>query len=287
MGGKSKSMPDFSVMEALGRQGQQMAGGLGQQQMQFAQQQFDQNNPLFRDMASVSMGLQSYNANMGKNMGDMFQNTYMPMMQEQANAARNFNTETHREGLAQQAAADVARAFSTQQGASNRNMAAMGINPNSGRFAGQQRAGDLSLAAARAGAMTGTRRQAEAEGLNRVGSAIGQGNGLAGMAGNAFASSMNAGNMAGNMLRAPGQDYMAGLQSGGNMMLRGHEYAMQGLQGSLGGQQDAYNTASSENGAMWGGIGSLAGGLAGSFLGPMGTAAGSYFGKYLAGRMAS
>jgi hypothetical protein len=227
--------------------------------MDFARQQYDELNPMYRDMASMNMGLQSYNANMGKNMGDMYQNTYMPMMQEQANAARNFNTDAYREGLAQQAAADVARAFSTQQGASDRNMAAMGVNPNSGRFAGQKRASDLSLAAARAGAMTGTRRQAEAEGFNRVGSAINSGQGLAGMAGNTFASSMNAGNAAGNMLQIPGQNYMAGLQSGGNTMMQGHQYAMQGLQGSLGGQMDAYTARANERGALWSGIGSLAG----------------------------
>lgn len=287
MGGKSKgSMPNFQALEALGRQGQGLANNLGQQQMQFAQQMYDRQMPLYDNMASINMGLQSYNADMGKNMGDMFQQTYMPMMQEQANAARNFNTEAYREGLAQQAAADVARAFSNQRGASERNMASMGVNPNSGRFAGQQRANDIGLAAARAGAMTGTRRQAEAEGQQRMGAALSQGQGLGGMASQAFGTSMNAGSMAGNMLQVPGQNYMAGLQGAGNMMLQGHNFAMQGLQGSLGGQMDAYNAKAAEDGAMWSGIGSLAGMAAGSFLGPMGAGAGSYLGKYMAGKMA-
>jgi hypothetical protein len=279
MGGKSKGMPDFSVLEALGRQGQSMANGLGQQQIDFARAQYDQTNPMFQNMASINMGLQSYNADQGKAMGDMYRNTYMPMMQEQANAARNFNTEAHREGLAQQAAADTARAFSTQQDATGRSMASMGINPNSGRFAGMQRGNALTLAATRAGAMTGTRRQAEAEGLNRVNSAIAGGQGLGGMATQAFGASVNAGNTAGNMLQMPGQTFMAGLQGGHNTMMQGHQYAMQGLQGSLGGQMDAYNAKANERGAMWGGIGSMAGMAAGSFLGPMGAAWGAKMGQ--------
>ncbi|NCC26600.1 MAG: hypothetical protein EOM22_00230 [Gammaproteobacteria bacterium] len=266
MSGKSKGMPDYSALEALGRQGQGMANNLGQQQIDFARMMYERQAPQFDQMASINRGLQSYQADQGKAMGDMYRDTYMPMMQEQANAARNFNTEAHREGLAQQAAADTARAFTNQQAASARSMAAMGINPNSGRFSGQQRGSDLALAAARAGAMTSTRRQAEAEGFNRVGSTINSGQGLAGMAGNAFASSMNAGNSAGNMLRMPGQDYMSGLQTGGDMMMRGHQFAQQSLMGSLNGQMDAYNARANERGAMWQGIGSLAGMGLGGFL---------------------
>lgn len=286
MGGKSKGMPDYSALEALGRQGQTMAGNLGQQQIDFARMMYERQAPQFDQMASINRGLQSYQADQGKAMGDMYRDTYMPMMQEQANAARNFNTEAHREGLAQQAAADTARAFSTQQAASARSMASMGINPNSGRFAGMQRGSDLALAAARAGAMTGTRRQAEAEGQNRIAMAMNQGQGLAGMAGNAFASSMNAGNSAGNMIRMPGQDYLQGMQGGQNMMMQGNQFAMNGLQGSLGGQMQGYQAGADERGAMWGGIGSLAGMALGSFGGPMGAAAGSYLGKYMAGKMA-
>ena len=265
MGVKYKGMPDFSALESLGRQGQGMANNLGQQQIDFARAQYDQMNPVFQNMASINTGLQSYNADQGKAMGDMYRNTYMPMMQEQANAARNFNTEAHREGLAQQAAADTARAFTNQQAASGRSMAAMGINPNSGRFAGMQRGTDLALAAARAGAMTGTRRQAEAEGLNRVNSAIAGGQNLGGMASQAFGTAMNAGNMAGNLMRMPGQDYMAGLQGGQNMMMRGHQFAANGLQGSLDGQMRGYESAAQERGALYQGIGQMAG-MAGGFM---------------------
>lgn len=265
MGGKSKGMPDYSALEALGRQGQAMAGNLGQQQIDFARMMYERQAPQFDQMASINRGLQSYQADQGKAMGDMYHNTYMPMMQEQANAARNFNTEAHREGLAQQAAADTARAFSTQQAASARSMASMGINPNSGRFAGMQRGSDLALAAARAGAMTATRRQAEAEGLNRVNSAIAGGQNLGGMASQAFGTAMNAGNMAGNLMRMPGQDYMAGLQGGHNMMMRGHQFAANGLQGSLDGQMRGYESAAQERGALYQGIGQMAG-MAGGFM---------------------
>ena len=56
----------------------------------------------------------------------------------------------------------------------------MGVNPNSGRFAGMQNATGLQQAAMRANAMTGTRQQAEQMGYARQLDAAGLGRGLAG-----------------------------------------------------------------------------------------------------------
>lgn len=269
MGSKSRpAAPDYNALMQHGMAAQGQMNALGQQQLQFAQQQYQDLLPRMTGIADSQMGAMSYQMDQGKAMGDMFRQTYMPMMEEQANAARNFNTEAHREGLAQEAAADVARSFTNTQAASARNMASMGVNPNSGRFAGMQRGSDLALAAQRANAMTGTRRQAEAEGQRRMAAAINGGQELAKMSRGALGDAVGAGDSAGLMYMAPGNNYMKHLEQGIGTIGDGIYYGQRGLQGALNGQQAMYDSQLEQNSAMWKGLGSLAGmGLGGWFAG--------------------
>jgi hypothetical protein len=223
------------------------------------------------------MGAMSYQMDQGKAMGDMFRQTYMPMMAEQANAARNFNTEAHREGLAQQAAADVSRAFTNTNAASARNMASMGVNPNSGRFAGMQRGNDIALAAQRANAMTGTRRMAEAEGQQRMASAINGGQELAGMSRLGINSGLAAGDSAGTMYLAPGNNYMRAAEMGIRTIGDGIDYGQRGMGGAMSGMQDNLNNTVSPLG------GAASGAMMGSAFGPWGAALGG-IGGYLFAR---
>jgi hypothetical protein len=266
MGKSTTAPPDYTGLMAASSAAQAQQAAYANQMMNFTQQQYNDLSPKFNQLADQQAGTAAYQTNQGRAMGDMYSQTYMPLMQEQANAARNFNTEAHREGLAQEAAADVARAFSNQQAASARGMASMGVNPNSGRFAGLQRATDLSQAAQRAAAMTGTRRQAEAEGQNRMNTAIAQGQGLAGASNNAFNSALSAGNAAGNMYMAPGQMYMSGLGAAAGQMAVGQQMGLDGLSASLQGQGSLYTAGLARDGAMMQGLGSMAGMAAGGFL---------------------
>jgi hypothetical protein len=270
-------MPDYNKLMQHGMAAQQQMGNLGQQQLDFARQQYQDMLPRMTGIADAQIGAMSYQMDQGKAMGDMFRQTYMPMLAEQANSARNFNTDAHREGLAQQAAADVARASANTNAASARSMASMGVNPNSGRFAGMQRGNDIALAAQRANAMTGTRRQAEAEGQRRLGMAITGGQALAGMSGNALASGLSAGNSAGAMYIAPGNNYMNAMQSGIGTIGAGIGYGQRGLGGAMSGMQDGLNNTVSPLG------GAASGAMMGSAFGPWGALAGGALG-YLAAR---
>lgn len=268
MGAKSKGpMPDYNQLMQHGMAAQGQMTALGQQQLAFARQQYQDMLPRMTGIADAQMGAMSYQMDQGKAMGDMFRQTYMPMMQEQANAARNFNTEAHREGLAQEAAADVARANTNTRAASARNMASMGVNPNSGRFAGMQRGNDLVLAAQRADAMTGTRRAAEAEGQRRMGMAITGGQDLAGMSRGSINAAVGAGDSAGTMILAPGNNYMRAVEMGIGTIGDGIDYGQRGLAGALDGQQAMYDSVVEQNAAGWKGLGTLAGMGLGGWLG--------------------
>jgi hypothetical protein len=270
-------MPDYNKLMQHGMAAQQQMGHLGQQQLAFARQQYQDMLPRMTGIADAQMGAMSYQMDQGKAMGDMFRQTYMPMMAEQANAARNFNTEAHREGLAQQAAADVSRAFTNTNAASARNMASMGVNPNSGRFAGMQRGNDIALAAQRANAMTGTRRMAEAEGQQRMAAAITGGQELAGMARLGINSGLAAGDSAGTMYLAPGNNYMRAAEMGIRTIGDGIDYGQRGMGGAMSGMQDNLNNTISPLG------GAASGAMMGSAFGPWGALAGGALG-YLAAR---
>jgi hypothetical protein len=76
------------------------------------------------------------------------------------------------EAAAGQASADVAGSYDASIGAQRRHLQRFGVNPTSGRYAGQERAMAQARAAAQAGAMTKSRRDAYKEGLMAQGSAL-------------------------------------------------------------------------------------------------------------------
>ena len=74
---------------------------------------------------------------------------------------------------ADQAQADVAQAFSGTMESANRELARMGVNPNSGAFAAQKKTDSLAQAKAIGGARTTARTGAEQENFGRLQTAFG------------------------------------------------------------------------------------------------------------------
>jgi hypothetical protein len=185
--------------------------------------------------------------------------TYRPLEQKIVQDAMNFNTDAYRETLAQQAAADTGMAFESMRKANQRAMMGMGVNPNSGRFAGVNKAGELGLAAARAGAMNRTRVQAEALGNARMQEAAGLGRNLPGASAGAYQLALGAGNSAGQNMMAPGNQYMAGMQAGAGTWQQGLGQQMSGLGNILNMQGSIYGYDRQAQGDFWNGIGSIVG----------------------------
>ena len=71
-------------------------------------------------------------------------------------------------GQVAKAQADVSSQFADVNAAQARNMSRMGVNPNSGRFAGTASSGDIAKAAAVAGARSQTRAATEDTNFNRL-----------------------------------------------------------------------------------------------------------------------
>ena len=184
--------------------------------------------------------------------------------------AMNYNEAAYREQLARQAAADAGLAFQTTQAANARTMASMGVNPNSGRYAGQQTMSNLGLAANKANAMTATRQQATEYGNEMLTNAYELGLPLttaSAYAANSATSATNAATSAGTnaytVYAQPGQSYVDNLYTGGQTMNMGYNQLLNGLGGVLTAEQQAYNAQMALLGDIYTGTTSMAGSIYG------------------------
>jgi hypothetical protein len=224
MGGKSQPAPDYSGMEALGRE-----------QLEFSRQQYAEMMPLARQVYGQQMDAQRQQMDQAQNYFDYQQQTFRPVEQGLVRDAERFSTEGYREQMAGQAAAAAGRAFGVQQDMGQRALAARGVNPNSGAALALQAQGNLGLAAQRANAMTGARTQAEQLGFARRMDVTGLGRNLAGASTAAYQGATGAGSAGLSSAMAPGSQAMTGMAQSGQTMGN-----------VLGSQTSIYNTAQSQ-----------------------------------------
>lgn len=246
-GGKgSPPPPDYGPLATASRESAQIMAELGREQLGFARQQYNELNPMLREIAAGQQQAQQEQLRQAQDYYNYQTQTFRPVEQGLVRQAQAFNTEAYRNQLASQAAADAGRAFGLTQAANQRAMASMGVNPNSGRFAALQNQGAVSLAAQRAAAMTGTRQQAEQMGWARQMDVTGLGRGLAGASSAAYGGATGAGSAAGQTYMAPGNQFMAGMSAGANTIGSGLQMQNQGFANILSSQTSAYNTAQSK-----------------------------------------
>lgn len=204
MGGKSQPAPDYTPMQAIGRE-----------QLDFAKQQYAEMAPLARQVAGQQMAAQQQQMRQAQDYYDYQQQTFRPLERGLVRDAERFNTDAYRETLARDAAAAAGRAFGVTQAASQRAQASMGVNPASGRAMSMANQSNLGLAAQRAGAMTGARNQAEQLGFARRLDVTGLGRGLAGASTAAYQGATGAGTAGINTSMAPGSQFGQGMQQAG------------------------------------------------------------------------
>jgi hypothetical protein len=204
MGGKSQPAPDYSGMEALGRE-----------QLEFSRKQYAEMMPLAQRVYGQQMAAQDQQMRQAQDYYDYQQQTFRPVEQGLVRDAERFNTEGYREQLAGQAAAATGKAFGVMQDATGRAMASRGVNPNSGAGLALQSQNMLGLAAQRANAMTGARTQAEQLGFARRMDVTGLGRNLSGASTAAYGGATNAGSAGINTAMAPGSQRMTGMTQAG------------------------------------------------------------------------
>lgn len=264
MGGKSSPPPpDYSSLAAASKESAKIMADLGREQLGFAKRQYEELKPLAERVTESQLGSQDALMRMAEEDRARYLSTFAPVEEGLVRRAQEFDTEAYREQLAQQAAADAARAFGSTQAQTARGLARMGVAPGSGAAQSQMNMNAIAAAGQRAGAMTGSRMQSEQLGYARLLDAAGLGRNLPGLSQSAYGASVGAGSSGINTAMAPGGQFMQGMASGASTIGSGQQMQLSGLGSIVGSQTSMYNAAASQPSELMSLIGTGIGAYAG------------------------
>lgn len=97
---------------------------------------------------------------------DRYRTTFRPVQDRLVSDSMSWDSNDRLESEAGKAKADITAAAAQQRQAQQRQMASMGVNPNSGRFTGVERATDTMTALGAAGAQNASRDNVRAQGIS-------------------------------------------------------------------------------------------------------------------------
>jgi hypothetical protein len=270
-GGGSAPAPDPMIGKAA-----VMNVELGQQWLDFAKDQFAEGNKrqattdeLNTKVINQQLQSQDEASTWAKQDRARTLNTFQPVEDTFVKTAQEYDTPEKQEAAAAAAKADVFASAGVQQQANARQMASMGVNPDSGRFAGITRYQDTNTALAAAGAQNNARQIVRDKGLALKADAINMGKGLASSTAAAYGIGTNAGNSAvannasGNQNFYQNQGVMA---QGFNGAVGANNSAGSMLNNLYGNQLNAWSAQQQANATSAAGVGQMIGTIGGAAL---------------------
>ena len=257
-------------MANASKEAAEISAQLGREQMAESRRQFEANMAVSRPIVDAQKRNMdqayeqgNYNFNNFKTEGRPLQQA----MREMAMGGVSPVVKAQMDQAATQNVADVSAALDGQRQETNRSMARMGVNPNSGRFAAMQGVMDLGAATAKASAANMGRTQAADKAYARMGDTLNTYSGMASSAPSFYQAGTNSGNSAMSNQMAPGAAMMSGMNAGANTTMQGRQMALGGLSGIMNTQSSLYqmgqNNLSEIMGAMIGGGSRVAAGKMG------------------------
>jgi len=182
------AMTRQSDMDALTKQVVEQQMGISDQQMDLANKQVgiqDRQQALAEQVAGKQMALSDAQLGIANQQQQWatedrqrYEDTFVPIENQYVQEATNYATPEKQAEAAAAAKADVQQQADAERAATQRQQASMGVNPNSGRFAGIDRASELQTALATAGAQNNARTQVQDKGLALMGDVVNMGRGL-------------------------------------------------------------------------------------------------------------
>lgn len=190
---------------------------------------------------------------------------FKPLQDQMIDQANAYAAPEKQDQMAAEARTDVTTSIDNQKQSTSRQMAAMGINPNSGRSEALSRSTDLAGAVATAGAENTARQGVRDKALSLQGSVSGFGTALSGNAINAAGLGINAGNsaLAGNA--GANQQWMNNnsvMTNGFSGNISGNQSGAGILNNVYGNQVNAWSAQNNANAASGAATGSAIGGIA-------------------------
>lgn len=190
----------------------------------------DYANETDRKLIESAMADAATSRERGNTLWDQYMTSVVPVQKKFYQEALDYGGTADQERAAGLATSDVRQQYAIQKQANDRALAAMGVNPNSGRFASADRASELAAMAAAAGGATKARTTARDTGiqLRKDASTIG------------------------NATLAGSQDYtrlgLAGTQTAGGMTSNAVNRGLNVGQFKVGGTANAMNAVSNAAG---------------------------------------
>lgn len=243
---------------------------LGREQLAWERERANRQDPLVEKIVNQQIRTGDANEARSADQWEIYQNLFKPVEERMVSDAMNFDSPERKSRMAAEAAADVGRGFDAARDQNLRTFGAMGINPNSGRFAGLANETSLAQSKETAGAMNQARRNTEMQGIAlRTGAAqFGRNMPNTGIAADSLAlNSGNSavGNLASNSSIRNANNAAAASWFGGAMS--GNNSAGTLLNNRFANELDAHSTNAGIMGGAMQGIGQL-GGTAMSVFGP-------------------
>ncbi len=206
-----------------------------------------------------------------------------PLQDQMVKDANTWNAPDQGTKLADQYMADVNQSFGNQQQQNLQAMERMGVNPSSGAALAMNNASGIAEAEAKAQAAEQARTQAQNTGwalTDRAASALGATPALALSSNGALSS---AAGTAQNITNAGTSSLMSPLASAAGAAGQAAGTATSAYNGQLNSYVNSQNSLNSENNALLGAVGTVAGG---AFGGPIGSALGAKVGSMLSDKNA-
>jgi hypothetical protein len=260
--------PDYSGVANSSKESSEIMAALGREQLAETRRQYDRNTAISDPIVKAQAGLMGQTIEQGddyyKFMKDYGRPTDIALQQEAmasgGTAAQEAAAGRVRGGLEQAQASEMAQ--------ENRAMAGMGVNPNSGRFAGLSSSRSVANAAMTAGAMDKARMDEKNLGFAKKLDVSGVFRGLPGASQGAYSVANQSGNSAVGNTMAPGQAMVNGMGQGAQTIASGQAMKINGLSSVMNAQQNlniANANMSNQSGGMLQGLAGL--GMAAGSLG--------------------
>ena len=258
--GDTPDAPDYKPMAEASEESARLGKELGDAQLAENKRQYENNLAVAKPVVDAQLGLMESQQEQGDDYYNYNKGTFRPLEQGLVDDANTFSEAGAKEQFARSAASDLEQQQANETAQNNRAMASMGVNPNSGKYQAISSQRGLMNAAARAGATSNARVQADAISTAKRMEVAGLGRGLAGAAQGSYGLALNAGNSAvGNNAQA-GNAMVNGMNAGTGTIMQGQGQKISGLGSVLSTQANIYNAdqQSDNTGAVIGAVGGIA-----------------------------
>lgn len=193
MGKSAPSAPNYAPIAQADAQQAQLNYQLGQQQLGWAQSQFNTTWPYAQQYLQQQTATSAAQTSEAQSLENNFNANTLPIEKSFSNEASAYNNPANATQQAGAAMTDVSNTYNQNRGAALANLESYGIDPSQTRFSALDLSTRVGQAAATAAAGTQSRLNTQATGLALQGEAVNMGEGLQNNVAQSYATAMNAG----------------------------------------------------------------------------------------------